>query len=1203
MKKRFLAVLLTMAMLFSVLPASALAAEGDTAVEPCTVTEGCTLEAGHEGECVLPDEPETMEGDTADVPGAPDADPVYDIGDDTTVIDQGLITVEQLQARIVALPDADALTGMDAEVQAEVYAEVCAIYDAIDEMTDEEAGALDVSALEEAAAFFTRQIMPLDEGDNDAAMSGDCGATGSESSVTWKLEQNNQDNENPTYTLTISGSGAMTDYDVNTNQSQNGYYKVTGSPWLSYADKITMIDLSTGITKIGKGAFNSCAITELPWSGKEAQYTALTEIGQFAFAGCTALTSVSFVPSITTYGNYAFEYCTNVTSVDWTNYQPATENSDKLSVNGVLVATGLFAECSSLGSNGTRLSLPERIIGIDRAAFRNTGYTAIDFTTDAPGVKVIEEQAFSGSNLTSITLPSADAHSDTKFGTGAFSGTNVTAISIPYYSQSDNANVSEQMFKDCTSLSSVVLGDGITSIGKNAFSGTDLSKINWPTSLTTIGDYAFNGANFEQLDIPATVTTIGGQAFYNNTQLKSVILRAASVSLGYGAFAQCSALETIDLSQVSAVTLTTTGSNTGNVFTETKDGSALYVSEYSVIQTSATDSTTQAKLYSNYNTAALVIGKATVDATKTGFEAVSRDWYTAKWYKNSDFSGDSVSEIAKTESNNRVYPVYYAKWTLDTPTVTVSADKTNIVSSTGSATLTATAEHGAEGVTYEYQWYTGTPDSGTEINGATSQTYEVKSLTSDTTYYCKVTAVNGNDKSEAATSNTVTIAVGSAEGSVVISDDKTTATYGDAPFTFTYTASGTATVESSNTSVATVSDSNGTVTVTIVGAGSATISVSSAASTEYTAASAEFTLTVAKATLTAPVLANYTATTTSITVTEPTIPTGASKVQYSIDDGMNWQDSNEFSGLTAGTSYSVIAKFVANDSGNYADSASSTALSARTNSNGGSSGGGGGTTTYTVTVDSAKNGTVSVSPKNASKGTTVTITVKPNSGYELDDLTVTDKNGDAVRIKDQGNGKYTFTMPASKITVEASFTEIEEQPAVSFVDVSTSAYYYDAVAWAVENGVTSGTSATTFSPDAACTRAQAVTFLWRAAGSPAPKSSVNPFTDVSTSAYYYDAVLWAVEQGITAGTGATTFSPDATCTRGQIVTFLYRADGTTTSGSNPFTDVADNAYYADAVKWAVAEGVTAGTSATTFSPDASCTRSQIVTFLYRAYAD
>ncbi len=267
-----------------------------------------------------------------------------------------------------------------------------------------------------------------------------------------------------------------------------------------------------------------------------------------------------------------------------------------------------------------------------------------------------------------------------------------------------------------------------------------------------------------------------------------------------------------------------------------------------------------------------------------------------------------------------------------------------------------------------------------------------------------------------------------------------------------------------------------------------------------------------------------------------------------------------------------------------------------------SGGGGGGTTTYAVTVDSTKNGSVSVSPKNASKGTTVTITVKPDSGYELDDLTVTDKNGSAVKLTKKSDTQYTFTMPTSKVTVEASFAKIGEQPEVAFVDVSTGTYYYDAVAWAVENGVTSGTSATTFSPDTACTRAQAVTFLWRAAGSPAPKSSVNPFTDVPASAYYYNAVLWAVEQGITVGTSATTFSPDTTCTRGQIVTFLFRAVGTTTSGTNPFVDVADSAYYADAVKWAVAESVTAGTSASTFSPDASCTRAQIVTFLYRAYA-
>jgi len=273
-----------------------------------------------------------------------------------------------------------------------------------------------------------------------------------------------------------------------------------------------------------------------------------------------------------------------------------------------------------------------------------------------------------------------------------------------------------------------------------------------------------------------------------------------------------------------------------------------------------------------------------------------------------------------------------------------------------------------------------------------------------------------------------------------------------------------------------------------------------------------------------------------------------------------------------------------------------------------SGGGSGGSTTYAVSVDSAKNGAISVSPKNASKGTTVTITVTPADGYELDDLTVTDKNGDTVKLTKKSDTKYTFTMPASKVTVEASFTAIE-QPVVipSFVDVSTSAYYYDAVEWAVKNGITAGTGdGTTFSPNAACTRAQAITFLWRAAGSPAPKTTSNPFTDISTSAYYYDAVLWAVENGITAGTGdGTTYSPDQVCSRAQIMTFLWRSEGNPTSStSNSFVDVSASAYYAGAVEWAVKNGITAGTGdGTTFSPDADCTRAQIVTFLYRNYAN
>ena len=271
-----------------------------------------------------------------------------------------------------------------------------------------------------------------------------------------------------------------------------------------------------------------------------------------------------------------------------------------------------------------------------------------------------------------------------------------------------------------------------------------------------------------------------------------------------------------------------------------------------------------------------------------------------------------------------------------------------------------------------------------------------------------------------------------------------------------------------------------------------------------------------------------------------------------------------------------------------------------TRTGGGSSGGShsGGSTSYAITVADAENGSATASRKSASKGTTITVTATPDKGYELDTLKVTDKNGDKVKLTEK-NGKYTFTMPASAVTVKATFTKTAENP---FTDVNDDAYYKDAVIWAVENGITKGISGTMFSPDAACTRAQAVTFLWRAAGSPSPKSGAMPFGDVAADAYYHDAVLWAVENGITKGTSDTTFSPDVKCTRAQIVTFLWRAQKSPAVASvNVFTDVAADAYYVDAVNWAVANGITSGTSAATFSPNADCTRAQIVTFLYRSH--
>ena len=256
------------------------------------------------------------------------------------------------------------------------------------------------------------------------------------------------------------------------------------------------------------------------------------------------------------------------------------------------------------------------------------------------------------------------------------------------------------------------------------------------------------------------------------------------------------------------------------------------------------------------------------------------------------------------------------------------------------------------------------------------------------------------------------------------------------------------------------------------------------------------------------------------------------------------------------------------------------------------------TPSYPVTApDKADNGSVSVSPKNAIQGSTVTVKVTPDSGYVVDRVTVTDNRGNEVKLTQKGVGTYTFTMPAGQVTVTAAFAPAAEQS--PFRDVSASDYYYDAVKWAAEEGITSGTSADLFSPSAPCTRAQMVTFLWRAAGSPNVGGAMT-FTDVADSAYYAPAVRWAASVGVTSGTGAGRFSPDDPCTRGQMAAFLYRwQQSPAASGSNPFADVADSDYYYAAVLWAYQKGVTQGVSASAFAPSAPCTRGQMAMFLYQ----
>ena len=279
--------------------------------------------------------------------------------------------------------------------------------------------------------------------------------------------------------------------------------------------------------------------------------------------------------------------------------------------------------------------------------------------------------------------------------------------------------------------------------------------------------------------------------------------------------------------------------------------------------------------------------------------------------------------------------------------------------------------------------------------------------------------------------------------------------------------------------------------------------------------------------------------------------------------------------------------------------ASAVTVTANWSSSGGSSSGDYDEPSWPVTAPDTENGSITVRPKNASKGDTVTITTKPDAGYELESVTVTDRNGKALGLTDKGDGIYTFKMPADKVEIKASFAP-EKTAQDFFTDVPANSYYADAVLWAAKNGITGGIGNGLFGPNQPCTRAQIVTFLWRAAGSPEPKS-MSSFSDVSADSYYAKAVAWAVENGITTGTGDGKFSPDATCTRAQSVTFLFRAIGKLVDSKAEFSDVLTDSYYANAVAWAVENGVTNGIGDGLFGPDNSCTRAQIVTFLFRAY--
>ncbi len=325
--------------------------------------------------------------------------------------------------------------------------------------------------------------------------------------------------------------------------------------------------------------------------------------------------------------------------------------------------------------------------------------------------------------------------------------------------------------------------------------------------------------------------------------------------------------------------------------------------------------------------------------------------------------------------------------------------------------------------------------------------------------------------------------------------------------------------------------------------------------------------------------------------------TPGASIYYTTDGTMPTSSGTAYSGAISLTSTTTIKAIAVKADMN--DSAVAAVTFTRRSSSGGGGGGGFSAPSYSVSVDDVKHGAVTVSPKSASKGDSVTITAAPNKGYELSGIKVIDQNGREVKLTDKGSGKYTFTMPVGKVTIKADFTAQTVDSV--FADVSADAYYYEAVKWAADKGITGGIGDSLFAPNQSCTRAQIVTFLWRAAGSPEPKV-LSSFVDVPADAYYAKAVAWAVENGITDGTSDTTFAPGTICTRAQGAALLYRAAGSpAVSGSAAFTDVPADEYYADAAAWAEQKGITDGIGNGLFGPHNNCTRAQIVTFLYRMY--
>ena len=1005
---------------------------------------------------------------------------------------------------------------------------------------------------------------------------------------------------------------------------------VIGMKSVRYTPNLTSITIPASVVEISNMAFENTPDGTMTAQVIFAENSSLETLGNYVFArrgtgsltlpaglksiggNCFAfsgITDVTIPGTVTEIGSSAFKSCGNLATVD------LTAVSDSISIG-----SHAFQDMAHNSTIKVANITMENKLAKKYTAANTTIVNTAEFTDTATGL--VCDTSTGEAIVEGWTEPTG------------FSGT--LAIPATVANPNDNKEyavtviadgaANTGIFANKTAITFVSLGSNLKEIGNYAFYGcTGLTKITIPASVTRIGDYAFShgsrlssgGLTKVIFENSSTPVTIGSRAFAQNglltlfdasqrpISMESMTLVNSSGTglvvkinqaskIGPGVFMNNRSVTAIflDSDTLELDPWAFLSSNDGKTaFNSLCNGAVIYVDDETtkeLLKDSSgnlkfTNSTTINSSERKVNKFNIAVTNGGTFEDNTTFAAnkmptpVKAGYTFGGWYTDAACTTGALTKDANgiyTATGSETGTVYYAKWNLANNFVEITYNS-NMAGE--SSKVIATAK---DGIAY------------TSANLFTRAGYSFKGWN---------TEANGNGEAYNAgellptSANLMLYAQWTLDKPTI--SGTATAVYGDKVTLTANTAATGASYQWYKDGAAIDGATTNSLTLTdVADSGAYTVKITVGSDT---ATSEPTTVTITQAKPTIDITADQTSLTGSgtvkLTVTSNGVPTDG-KIEVTCDNGITVTKNTDDTFTAVLPNETKTYTFTANYDGdaNHEKASDTCKVSVtRRSSSGGSSSSG---SSYAVSAPSAKNGDVTVSPKNASKGDRVTVTVKPDSGYEIGSVTVLDSKGNELKLTDKGNGKYTFTMPGGKVEVKATFVKAGETS--PFVDVPADSYYFDAVKWAQKLGITNGKTDALFGSSDPCTRGQIVTFLWRAAGSPEPKSTVS-FTDVPAGSYYAKAVAWAVENGITLGTGDGTFSPNATCTRAQSVTFLYRALGTAPTTVNGFTDVTADAFYADAVAWAVESGVTNGTSASTFSPNNGCTRAQIVTFLYR----